>query len=731
MISRTLNKVWSATTWIGHREFLLMLLWSLWLAFPYFGFGDQSYVRLHDCGDFSLPFAMIQGSWLAHLNYWWWNSLPICGVDSLPSGQPPLKLDVFSSAVLPPWVAYAFLMWLQRFVAGYFTFRLARDVLQVSLGPSLFAGLSYSLFSQGWLNGAWAGFTLYDLLLLPGVPFILWALSKRDPQNIGSHIVALALGVFFSICSHYKYTIFFFPLLGYWFLRVTPRKDFRFWLMIVFFGTGYIMMEAPVLWATYLYAPLSHRAQWVHFGADSFISQSMGIRFFVYQVGELVRDNALPLLFLFLSLAILRRLPRQASSLIKISICIVAFQAAWLLGLPVVQDRLGFLVGFNFERFYLYLPFLLTICGAMCLESIDDSWRLGLLSGSVAQRSWKLKTLLIVVAVGVVTIQSLLVQGQVILEAAEGNNFANFYRHRAFELVATKKDEVQPFRVATVVESFRNCPHPDFSWAYALESIDGYVNIYSRRYQEYWGAVLAPLTAANNRIRSYFWSWGCRVYLFSPNFFTPAASQASEKTGLTFSDYYSLNLLSLGNARYIVSPIPLHDKDLQLILSPTAEQIAWKSNPSRFDKVISFLAGKPPGFALYVYENLLALPRFSLMGKVLVFENKNEILEALGKADPTTLSANAFVMASDIRGVPLEELRGAKGDVIIREYGFDKIRLTTHSESACILFTANNWSPYWKAWVNGVETKMFPVDHTFQGVYCPAGYHEVLLRYIP
>lgn len=730
MAPTAVDRVWSIVERISRHEFLIMLAWSLWLAFPYFGFGHQSYVRLHDCGDCELPLAIMDGSWLAHFKSWLWNPLPITGVDSLFSVRPALQLDGLSFAVLPAWLGYGFVMWIQRFVAGYFTFRLTKDALQVSQASALFAGLAYAPFHQGWINASWAGFTLYDLLLLPGVPFILWALSRMDSQRVASLALAFGLGALFYTCAYYPYTVFFFPLLGYWFLVVTPRKDIRFWIMVVFFGAGYVLMNVPVLWATYLYAPLSHRAQWTPLGEDAFVSQASAIKTFVWTMVGLLRDNAVPLILLLTGISVKRRLPKSTVPLLVISGCIVALQGAWLVLLPLVKDRLGFLVGFNFSRFSLYLPFFLAVCGALGADGIEKSYRLGILKGKATQQSWELKSLLIFLAVGALILRSLAVQGQMVMDAAEGDNFANYYEHRAFEFLAAKKNDDRPFRVATVVENPGNCPHPAFAWGYDLESVDGYLNIYSRRYQEYWGEVVAPLTNARPRIRSYFWSWGCRVYLFSPDYFSSGTRQVSDTRALRFSDWYNLNLLALANAKYIVSPIPLHDSDLRLILTPTEEQIAWKES-SKLAKLKRFLAGSQPGFALYVYENLTVLPRFRLMGNSLVFPNKQDLLGALARADYATLTSNAFILESDVQGVPLENLRNEKGDVLVRDYSFDKISLATRCDSASILVAANNWSPYWRAWVDGVETRVFPLNHTFQGVYCPPGSHDVVLRYVP
>jgi hypothetical protein len=446
---------------------------------------------------------------------------------------------------------------------------------------------------------------------------------------------------------------------------------------------------------------------------------------------EMIRDNIVPFLMAFIGIIIGAGVPKAAISLLKISFVVLAIQGAWLFVLPMISKHLGFAVGFNFSRFSIYVPFILVMAGAMCVDRVQNSWRLILSAGDAPRINWELRKVLIICAVTAVIVHSIFVNAWTIIEAAEGNNFANFFRHRAFELVAAKTNQEQPFRVATLVRGLGNSAHPGFSWGYSLESVDGYLSNYPRRYQEYWGEVLRPLLDLNNRISSYFWSWGCRVYLFSPNFFAPHGQGNIDARPLTFSDWYNLNLISLANAKYIVSPVPIHDSNLSLILSPTDEQIVWRANPSRFEKLNSFFKGKSPGFPLYVYENLLVLQRFFQVGKTITFEDKAELLDTMRRADHTTLSSHAFVLASDVSGLPLQRLRGEKGEIIVRNYSFDKMDLVTNCDSPCILIATNSWSPYWKAWINKVETRLFPVDHTFQGLYCPAGHHEIALRYLP
>ncbi len=60
-----------------------------------------------------------------------------------------------------------------------------------------------------------------------------------------------------------------------------------------------------------------------------------------------------------------------------------------------------------------------------------------------------------------------------------------------------------------------------------------------------------------------------------------------------------------------------------------------------------------------------------------------------------------------------------------------RIVLEVDARADSILVATNNYSPFWKAAVDGRDSRIFPVDHTFQGVTVPQGRHEVVLTYEP
>ena len=175
------------------------LLWSLWLSFLYFGFGPLSFVFMHDTGDSALPYrvalanAVVKGAW------GYWDPQKVSGIDTLSMLVSPFQPDILLLALLPTWLAYGLITWVQRFMAGYFTFRLLRDSIKLDSGPAFYAGLAYSLYVQASINGHWAGFTLDNgFLCEAGLPFISWGLSGLDPGKKFSYLYAVLLGLFFS-----------------------------------------------------------------------------------------------------------------------------------------------------------------------------------------------------------------------------------------------------------------------------------------------------------------------------------------------------------------------------------------------------------------------------------------------------------------------------------------------------------------------------------------------------
>jgi hypothetical protein len=143
------------------------------------------------------------------------------------------------------------------------------------------------------------------------------------------------------------------------------------------------------------------------------------------------------------------------------------------------------------------------------------------------------------------------------------------------------------------------------------------------------------------------------------------------------------------------------------------------------------LRGKYPGAPLYVYENREVLPRFFLAGQIRVLEAPSQVLEAMGHANTSELHTTAYILQADVAPLFLPQAGGEDGEVEVEGYAPDRISLSIRAAGNSILVATNNYTPFWRAWVDNKEVHMFPVDYTFQGIGVEAGLHRVVLRYMP
>lgn len=711
--------------WLKAHPALFFLLWALWLAFEYFGFGPYSYVRIHDNGDSFLPARIIQGRALAQGAMGYWNSIWVSGADNFAAGV-AYEIDSLLFTVMPGWLAYGLVMWTQRFLAGYFTFRLLRDCLTIRNVPALYAALAYSIFAEDYPTFAWAGFTLYHGLAIPGIPFVLWALSRLDhaPRR-RAYVYAAGLGVLLAITTAFQYAIFLLPAALFWLWFFSPMARSKMWVVFGLFSIGWLLAELPVIWASVLNAPLSHRADFVQGNPIQEIIRSR----------RLLEEHAVSVVLLLAGLFAARG--RDRNLLCSIGAVILLFGSA--VSYSFLSNYLGFLSGFNFQRISnMLFPFLILVGAAAGLDSIVREWFPPLSKHKLYRFKIADGTLVFVLAVAVIGAnvkQSLGIKFETITRMSSGANFATLYQNADLLKLAETKTVENPFRVATIPVHWRH-PYMGFGvgwwlvppvhpWSHGLETADGYMGLYPERYQEFWALVIAGLEKVDGPRWEQFSRWGNQVYLLPPVGGFAARGQ------LRFDTYFDLKMLSLANVRYIVSPLSIEDEDLTLLHSEFRdEQREWHEQPLQ-DRFASVLRGRDPGRPLYIYENKNVLPRVFLANDVRVFEHSSQVLRALQLASYEDLQSIAYLTQADARALPLGNLGIKGGKVTIETYTADKIVVRVDTDAGGILVVTNSYSPFWKSRIGGVEAAVFPVDHAFQGVYVNAGRHEVVLEYSP
>ena len=129
--------------------------------------------------------------------------------------------------------------------------------------------------------------------------------------------------------------------------------------------------------------------------------------------------------------------------------------------------------------------------------------------------------------------------------------------------------------------------------------------------------------------------------------------------------------------------------------------------------------------AAAVYENLLALPRISVVDQYAVVADTGRAV--VDSVSSMSHDPRFFTFLAKDPGVKLGPVGGANADII--EYTLHRVRVRVFTPAAGLLRLADQWYPDWKATVDGKPVEILRADHVLRAVVVPPGRHVVDFRY--
>lgn len=192
-------------------------------------------------------------------------------------------------------------------------------------------------------------------------------------------------------------------------------------------------------------------------------------------------------------------------------------------------------------------------------------------------------------------------------------------------------------------------------------------------------------------------------------------------------------LWELTNTRYLIGQANMVD-ELNRQLDPQKRRFrihtrftlaAKRENPKASDYV-SVLATNGP-FAIIEFTG--ALPRAKLYSQWRVVTNGTESLKIL--ADPAFEPAQTVLVDEPLAVQPAAGATNEAGTVDFVSYAPKHIQLRAKSSQGGVLLLNNKHHPDWKVWVDGQPAALLRCNFLMQGVYVPAGEHQVELRFAP
>jgi hypothetical protein len=280
----------------------------------------------------------------------------------------------------------------------------------------------------------------------------------------------------------------------------------------------------------------------------------------------------------------------------------------------------------------------------------------------------------------------------------------------------------------------------------AVEPVDGWANLYSSRFRQFWLAILEPLFKNVPEERRIFGTDDRPPpdhYIFLG---TGAFMPSDPEGGMDVDRRFNLNLLSLMNVRYLLSYYPLTSQYLVEVHAPAnpLAKMSWDhatGRPARLrdssaswssfaQGIWSAMVGPPAAEDhVYAYRNVCALPRAFSVERLERHGADGDVLKSVIKASPVELLRTAHVLDTDAPPVADELVPAA---LRLANYRAGTIELDAVASGEAVIIVADTWLPGTKAYVDGREASPFRANHTQFGLYLPkAGTYRVRLAYEP
>ena len=783
---------------------LVGILWSLLLSFPFFGHGADSYVVIGDTANVALPDRMWYPA--SHLSPFTglWNPQGESGTDRLAGGLSQ-DGDLLPFALFPGWLAYGLIMWVQRAVAILAMYLLLRGVFRCDRLLSLGLGLLFALLTRSAATqSAWQGFAIWDGLALPALPLIPWLIWRSGGWRARWAYPAVVLaGLAYAWSSHFFLSSFAL-LAGAAVTLLLPRRGRRAWLPLAAFLLAWLVGEAQVLWAAAANAGASHRADWsgpVPWATSTaytdkalmWLVQTLAVPLGLCAVAAII--GVVRRRWRVVGLAVLVGVFLAGTALVPDIRKVITAHAGFLsgfgwerishplsfliiltagAGLALLPARFGFhlrLPGRPARRAGIEVPGVGSAGGPQAAdadgprqtdaeEPRDDGGADGLRrpddggtrrqtekrprrvqAGEPRRAHVSVQALLGLAVVCFALVLS--VQLVVRLERARATtpSYATLFERPEEKALAARIAGEGPGRVVTVY-AFLNADRdkllePGYAWAYGLETADGYSNLYPESYKDFWEALFPTASGRTTQPIEFFRRGGSQVRLYT------STRNLRKPEGIRADLRWRMQLLSLANVRYFISPIRLWTSAdypiVPLMLDPASGRLVPQQlAPGQLARP----AGPTPagGQTIYIYENTKGLPRAFLAGTLQVFSSRADVLSKMKASGVRELSRSALAAAQDLpaeaaalllRPPPRTGLNVPVGTSAITKNPTDELDVTTAAAKPSVLVVSMSYSSSWKAWIDGRRAPVMRTDYTFMGVVLPAGVHKVALKYEP
>jgi len=549
---------------------------GLWVA-PYFLFGEDSHMRVHDNLDSNLAWYEVlkkSGQLFAPLD---------APIDQIMNGEltrnafySEFYAMIFLFMLFPSVIAYGISQLITRTFAFLGMYLLLRDFVVKDRNAFLIhigVALVFSLIPY-WPSG---------MLSYMGMPLALWAfLHIRKGESRWYHYLILTALPFFS--SFVLGFFYFLAAMGiFWLIDLirTKKWNIRFFLSILYMLTVYLIIDYRLVISMLLPHEPTNRDVFYQSKNDTWETILLALKNYVIahnQDRSVHHFLILPLALAVLFWVIWKKRWRKEKLFIGLHIFhfgLSLWYAFWFHEVwQPLKEKVGILTTYNFSRFHYFSPAIVYALFALSLKIIREEFERR--KGSKFNGYVWGKRL---VALFILIQFFILIPYNEQIYYKKSPSFKEFFAVEQFEEIKQYIGRpLSDYRVVSIGI------HPAISQYNGFYTLDTYNNIYPLTYKMEFRKIIEKELEKNQTLANYYDHWGGRVYIFVDELgqkydFTKKSDRVIENLELNMNQFKKMG------GEYILSALPiLNAEENQLELEKIFE------HPDSFWKIYLYRA---------------------------------------------------------------------------------------------------------------------------------------------
>jgi hypothetical protein len=276
----------------------------------------------------------------------------------------------------------------------------------------------------------------------------------------------------------------------------------------------------------------------------------------------------------------------------------------------------------------------------------------------------------------------------------------------------------QLYRVVTASLPYKAGFHPNLSWVYGLETLDGYSNLVPHQQIKFWFYGIHRHDF--QKIENF---GGGNLYISYQEENPYSKIYHDNPEAIEISSRTDINLLRMFNVGYILSATPLNDQ-FSLVSKPMLN-LEKPQQEGLKERILTRISRLTTNSELYIYSIGEYSPRAYFPQSIFVFPDDLNTSQKYRYISKNYCPKCAFVeqankdtVSSGIVKNWIKIKNGYQGDIEAQ-----------HPESLVVL--GQFIHPYWKAFSGGRELPIIKVNEVQMGVLVPAGQSKLKFIYSP